>query len=179
VRARRVKGLDPQRSVARNTRRIVRTRLDEVLSFDPAVRDPSKVKALHDLRIACKRLRYVLEITGHVFGPAGAAAEKEARWLQDVLGEIHDCDVLRPRIERHLETLRESDARALEGLVKGDADGVATALRKAPNRTAYRGLGALESAVVARRALLYERFLGRWLGLIEDGFAPGLEPQLS
>ncbi len=116
---------------------------------------------------------------GTCFGPAGAAAEKEARWLQDVLGEIHDCDVLRPRIERHLETLRESDARALEGLVKGDADGLAAALRKAPNRTAYRGLGALESAVVARRALLYERFLSRWLGLVEDGFAPGLEPQLS
>jgi len=179
VRARRVKGLDAQRSVARNARRIVRTRLDEVLSFDPAVRDPQNAKALHDLRIACKRLRYVLEITGHVFGPAGGGAEKEARWLQDVLGELHDCDVLIPRVERHIEALREADARALEGLVKGDLDALPAALRRAPNRTAYRGLGALESAIAARRAVLYERFLTRWLALIDGGFYPALESQLS
>jgi hypothetical protein len=179
VRAKRVKGLDPDRTVARNARRIVRTRLDEVLSFDAAVRDPANAKALHDLRIACKRLRYVLEITGHVFGPAGGGAEKEARWLQDVLGEIHDCDVLLPRIERHVETLREADARALEGLVKGDPAGLGTALGRAPNRTAYRGLAALGSAVAARRALLYKRFLTRWLGLAEGGFYPALESQLA
>ncbi len=116
MKPRRVRGLDADASVARNTARIVRVRVDELYSFDPAVLDPEKVRELHDMRIAAKRLRYVLEIAGHCFPDVGAEAEGVARALQEVLGEIHDCDVLIPRVDRELVALRDHDALALARL---------------------------------------------------------------
>src|SRR5262249_52117085 len=94
VKAKPVEGLDPSGPFRENAARIVRTRLDELYSFDPAIRDPRNVTELHDMRIAAKRLRYVLEIVGFAFGPPGKQLQQEASWLQEVLGEVHDCDVL-------------------------------------------------------------------------------------
>ena len=64
MKARKVKGLDPAEPLADNAERIVRVRLDEMCGFMPQAADPSEVVALHDMRIAAKRLRYILEITG-------------------------------------------------------------------------------------------------------------------
>ena len=73
MKARRVKGLDPAAPLADNAARIVRVRLDELCSFMPRATDPSEIVALHDMRIAAKRLRYVLEVTGPVFGETPSA----------------------------------------------------------------------------------------------------------
>ena len=53
---------------------------------------------MHDMRIAAKRLRYLLELVGFCLGEVGAEAQRRARELQEVLGEIHDCDVMLERI---------------------------------------------------------------------------------
>jgi CHAD domain-containing protein len=99
VKARRVEGLDPAKPLRGNAARILRTRLDELRSFaDDAVK-PGAVDAQHDMRIAVKRLRYVLEITGFCFGAEAEAARGAAKDLQGVLGDIHDCDVMLPRAE--------------------------------------------------------------------------------
>jgi CHAD domain-containing protein len=97
VKAREVEGLDPAASLRPNAERIVHTRLDELLALAPAALEPSAATAQHDLRIAAKRLRYVLEITAPCFGPEAAAVRDAAKRLQSVLGEIHDCDVMLPR----------------------------------------------------------------------------------
>jgi CHAD domain-containing protein len=99
MKAREVKGLDPARPLRPNAARIVRTRLDELQSFGQAALEPSAATAQHDMRIAAKRLRYVLEITEACFGPEAQAARKAAKRLQGVLGEIHDCDVMLPQAE--------------------------------------------------------------------------------
>jgi CHAD domain-containing protein len=92
VKARKVKGVDPAAPLADGARRIVRVRLEELCSFMPAAAED--VVALHDMRIAAKRLRYALEVTSACFGAYAATAVKHAKALQEVLGEIHDCDVL-------------------------------------------------------------------------------------
>ena len=63
------------------------------------------------MRIAAKRLRYVLEITSTCFGAEAVAARGAAKELQAVLGEIHDCDVMLPRAEG-IESLAGSAADA-------------------------------------------------------------------
>jgi CHAD domain-containing protein len=98
VKAREVEGLDPAAPLRPNAARIVRTRLDELRSFALTALEPSASTAQHDMRIAAKRLRYVLEITGPCFGPEAEAARDAAKRLQGVLGDIHDCDVMLPRV---------------------------------------------------------------------------------
>ena len=106
MKARRVEGLDPAAPLRPNAAQIVRTRLEELLSFAPAALEPSAATVQHDMRIAAKRLRYVLEITETCFGPEAKAARKAAKELQGVLGDIHDCDVMLPRAWG-IESLRQ------------------------------------------------------------------------
>ena len=83
--------------------------------------------------------------------------------LQDLLGEIHDCDETVPRVERHIARLRLEDAATLrEGAGDGAADLDPEAAREAPNRLRYRGLEALVAYLRARREVLYARFLREW-----------------
>ena len=78
----KVKHLDPDGPLADNAERIVSARLDELWSFVPAVLDPANVEELHEMRIAAKRLRYVLEVTAErCFGPYAVAAEKRIKRL--------------------------------------------------------------------------------------------------
>jgi CHAD domain-containing protein len=99
MKAREVEGLDPAGPLRPNAVRIVLTRLDELRSFAPAALEPSAATAQHDMRIAAKRLRYVLEIVGPCFGPEADATRDAAKRLQGVLGDIHDCDLMLPRAE--------------------------------------------------------------------------------
>lgn len=99
MKARKVKGLKPGEPLRPNAALIVATRLEELRGLAPEALEPSGVSAQHDMRIAAKRLRYVLEVVEGCMAPEGAAARAVARELQSVLGEIHDCDVMLPRVE--------------------------------------------------------------------------------
>lgn len=164
-----VKGLRPGSKLGGAARRIAKQRVSDLLAFDAAVRDPANVRELHDLRIAAKRLRYTLEVLGGVLGPVAAHVEGEARALQDVLGEVHDCDVLAPRLEAELAKLVAEDAKAVAALAEGDPDSTPRVLREAPGRAVRHGVQALAVGVVARRAVLYEQFLQRWDPLLAGG----------
>jgi hypothetical protein len=171
MKARKVKGIDPEGAAADEVAKIVAVRLDELCSFMPEARDPAAVHTLHDLRIAAKRLRYVLELFGDQLGPYATEAAKQAKKLQDVVGEIHDCDVTRPRIAALAEELRAADARHVRALAGPDAKDLDPALvAQAPNRAAYRGLMTMDVALRARRDLLFDRFLARWEKLERDRF---------
>jgi CHAD domain-containing protein len=104
MKARKVAGLDPAAPLAANASRIVRTRLDELRSFDEQALMPQATVAQHDMRIAAKRLRYVLEIVGPCVGDRAEPARRAAKKLQSVLGDIHDCDLMLPSVE-HVESL--------------------------------------------------------------------------
>jgi hypothetical protein len=166
VKARKVKGLDPEAPLADNAEKIVLVRLDELCSFMPAAADPRKVKALHDMRIAAKRLRYILEVTGPVFGAYAKTAVRLTKDLQDLLGEIHDCDVQLPEVAAFLEELVAEDAVAAGASPKD--------LAKAPNRRAYQGLVALQVHLRARRRVLFEDFLELWREYERKGYAARL-----
>ena len=162
MKARKVKRLDPAGPLAENAARIVRVRLDELRSFAPVALQAGSVTEQHDMRIAAKRLRYILEATEFCFGSAGSQARRRTKDLQDILGELHDCDVMLPRVKRHVEELRSADAAAVRARA-GDAKDLDPELAaRAPHRTAYRGLDVLAVYVEARRQLLYDRFREFW-----------------
>jgi hypothetical protein len=179
VKARRVKGLGPDMPLAQAVARIVRVRLDELYSFAPRALDPAEVEALHDLRIAAKRLRYLLEVTGPCLGPYAQTAGKRARDVQDAVGEIHDCDVMLPLVLGLVDDLRAHDAAELRRRA-GDAEDLDPALAAgAPHGDAYRGLEVLAVHLRARRALLFERFVELWEKLEAQGFRARLQDALT
>jgi hypothetical protein len=161
MKAQPVKKLDATRPLGENAARIVQVRLDEMLAFAPRALD-GKTRAQHDMRIAAKRLRYVLEVTGFCFGRPADTARRRARDLQDILGEIHDCDVMLPRVREHLKQLQRSDAKAVRQKANQAPDLDPRLAARAPHRTAYRGLDVLAVYLEARRELLSDRFAAFW-----------------
>lgn len=99
MKARPVGGLDPAAPLRPNAARIVCTRLDELQALAEKALEPDAAAAQHDMRIAAKRLRYVLEIVAGCFGPEAERARDAAKALQGLLGEIHDCDTMLPHAE--------------------------------------------------------------------------------
>ena len=162
MKARRVKKLDPRSPLADNAARIIRVRLDEMRSFAPAALEFDRTRDQHDMRIAAKRLRYILETTEFCFGKPAKTARRGARDLQDLLGELHDCDVMLPRVEAHLAALRAEDAAAVRERAAYSHDLDPRLAAGAPHRTAYRGLEVLVVYVQARRGLLFDRFREFW-----------------
>ena len=49
---------------------------------------------LHQVRIALKRLRYALELAGELRVAATGVAVRDLKSVQDILGTLHDHDVL-------------------------------------------------------------------------------------
>jgi CHAD domain-containing protein len=130
--------------------RIVAVRVDELCAYMPAAADPAQVLLLHDMRIAAKRLRYVLDLTAVCFGPYARKAAKRAKQLQDVIGEIHDCDMTLPRV-----TMLQAQI--------------------APDDPARAGLDAIEQRLRTRRDARFADFLELWQKLSREGFRARLE----
>ncbi len=179
MKARKVKGLDAAGSLADNAERIVRVRLDELCSFMPRAADPGEIMALHDMRIAAKRLRYILEITAPVFGEYAGSAVKMTKEVQDILGEIHDCDVQIPEVTAFLDELVGEDARALVAAARRADDLDPALVRRAPHRRDHAGLVALLVHLRGRRELLYARFLDLWREYERRGYRARLEFAVS
>jgi len=123
---------------------------------------------LHELRIAVKRLRYVLDFHAETCGLAFDEERKLTRDLQDCLGQIHDHDVLLSWFTGAAGT----DARGRGGTAQTpvEAQLFAGAWRLLPDRLA------------ADRARLTRRFLrlrGKWLQRTEPAgiVAPLEEPR--
>jgi hypothetical protein len=175
MKARRVRGLDPDAALADNAELIVRVRLDELCGFMPTAADPDEVVALHDMRIAAKRLRYILEVTGPCFGPYARTATRLVKELQDLLGEIHDCDVQIPETAAFAEQLQAADAAALHAAAGTAPDLDPALLKQAPHGREHAGIAALTVHLRARRLLLFDRFLEFWEDLERKGFRARLE----
>lgn len=189
-----VRGLDPDRRLRPNARRILAVRIDEVYSYDGLVADPTNVTELHDMRIACKRLRYLLEIFGVAFGADLRPFTAEVAGLQDLLGDIHDCDVQIPMLEDHLAWLSAREAGAARRLV---SEAAARPRRRSgpPSEAAFRafrqelevgrraderiGVHALIGRRRRERQELYARFVDEWRRLKAERFRPRLESALG
>jgi CHAD domain-containing protein len=99
VKARRVDGLEPKGPSRPNVARIVAVRLGELRGFAEDALAPDASSAQHDMRIAAKRLRYVLEIFASCLGEEAEEARRAAKRLQAVLGDLHDCDLMLTKVE--------------------------------------------------------------------------------
>lgn len=78
---------------------------------------------VHELRIECKKLRYLLELYGSLFDEKEIkAVTKRLKRLQDVLGRFNDYAVQQDSLHSYLQSAGELDAQtsaAVGGLIAG------------------------------------------------------------
>ena len=75
------------------SRAIILDRLREFEKLSNSLFEPFEVEALHEMRIAAKRLRYAVELFQPCWPRSNATVAKRAARLQTALGDLHDCDV--------------------------------------------------------------------------------------
>ena len=98
-------------------RRIIMERLKEVEKLSDALYRPLRIKPLHKMRIAAKRLRYALELFEPCWGPGISMFAKKVAALQASLGELHDSDIWIETFGEHLNGLeKEPKDRATAAL---------------------------------------------------------------
>jgi len=117
VKARAIGGLDPDGPLSPNIARIVSVRLEELRGFAGDALAPDASEAQHNMRIAAKRLRYVLEIFAPCLGEEAKAARGAAKHLQSVLGDLHDCDQMLTKVGR-IDSVAAILRRRREGLFR-------------------------------------------------------------
>lgn len=130
--------------------------IEELLSYGPYVSRPECVLELHEMRIAAKRLRYTVEAFARYHRSTLGDALRVAKKLQDLLGEIHDCDVwieFLPVAIRRWHLLREHSAKG--------------ALRREDLTV---GIERLEADRKRTRKRLYRKMVKLWDRLESEGF---------
>ena len=180
MKAKQVKGLEPGGAFADNARRIVKVRVDELYALAPKALDVDRPKKLHDLRIAAKRLRYVLEIARPALGKGASDGVRTAKALQQLLGDIHDCDEMLPRVQAHAERLRARDVGELRRRAGRNARDLKPDLASTrAGADQDRGLETLAAHLAARRQVLFARFEREWIRLEARDFRGTLLAAIS
>lgn len=92
---------------------------DDFISFGPVVMNfPLRKNQLHEMRKAGKPLRYAMELGEYCFSPDFKLCLDEIKSSLDLMGEVHDADVMIPDISLHMkevrlfnQTIKDSDQR--------------------------------------------------------------------
>ena len=137
--------------------RIVRTRADELFAQGEGVLDVDDIERVHDMRVASRRLRAVLEIFAVCFPPSEfKGVLKDVKALADALGERRDPDVHIDALTAFSRALtpaqRPGVARLVEEQRALQAAGnrvLAAALERAGRRGLHERLLALADAAEA------------------------------
>lgn len=106
AKAGKIIGVEPQRSYRANARIILPQKVEEVYTWERFIRDPARREELHNMRISIKRLRYTMELFDRAYKPKKRFTEYLAVIvdLQEILGDIHDCDVVLEVLTNYQET---------------------------------------------------------------------------
>jgi CHAD domain-containing protein len=95
-------------SLKENMRLVLPVIFDDFMSYkDTLVNHPRLKNKLHEMRIAGKPMRYLMEIMLPFFGVQFLKCYNEIRDMLELTGAIHDCDVFIPELAFHLKELRE------------------------------------------------------------------------
>lgn len=97
----------PPLAFAEMSRTIILDRLKEFEKRSDGLFKPLDVDALHDMRIAVKRLRYALELFSKCWPRVVAAQARRAARIQGALGDLHDCDVWIESVGKQLSRARK------------------------------------------------------------------------
>jgi CHAD domain-containing protein len=118
------------------------------LAFKQFARQPAALRELHEMRIAAKRLRYVLEIFAPIYQKQLQPFIGLMKSIQDTLGEMHDCDVWLEDIPRFIEKEKKRTEKFFGKTI--------------PFRRFESGIGYFADCARRRREEQYQLFVKIW-----------------
>ena len=124
----KITGVAPLGSYYENARIILPQRLEEVYTWEPFIQDETRREELHNMRISIRRLRYTMELfrVAYQNGSQQSAVSIYTEFLamvvdlQEILGDIHDADVVLEVLADYASQLRNHERQivVLPGIVR-------------------------------------------------------------
>lgn len=128
--------------------------LDAFLTYEPYIQNPENVAELHAMRIAAKKLRYTIETFLPLYPETIQSFLLPVKASQELLGDIHDCDVWSVFLPGFIDEERE---RTL--IYYGHTN---------PLHPLLPGLHYFQENRLLERARRYAEFLEQWQKWKED-----------
>ncbi len=113
----KITGLNPKHSFHENARIILPQKVTEVYNWEQFIRTPARREELHNMRISIKRLRYTMEFFAINYDKHFTEFIKTIIDLQDVLGDIHDSDVVLEVLTNYKEKLQPTELPGVDTLI--------------------------------------------------------------
>lgn len=123
-------------------------KLNAFLGYEKYIADPTAIAELHAMRIAAKRLRYTLEIFSPLYANELKIAIQAVKSAQEMLGEVHDCDVWAITLPEFLEKERKRIMKFY-----GQAG---------PFKMLLPGITSFQEDRRSMRQKVYEEYLATW-----------------
>ena len=94
-------------SLTENLAKVIPEMFDDFFAFAPVVINfPLRKNQLHEMRKAGKPLRYAMELGEYCFSGDFKLCLEEIKSSLDLMGEVHDADVMIPDISLHMKEIR-------------------------------------------------------------------------
>ncbi len=115
AKARAIESLHEELPFATGAALTVRTRTDELFAHAAGVLDTDDIERVHDMRVATRRLRAVLEVYADCFPKdEHKAVLKTVKTLADALGARRDPDVQLEDLQAFAKDLDDADRAGVE-----------------------------------------------------------------
>ncbi len=139
-------GVLPEDSMTEAGRKILFHQLEIMLQKEPEARIEGNIDAIHDMRVATRRMRSAIRIVGGFYRKSGPlnVFSKSLKQIAAALGGVRDLDVFRSTIHHYVETLPE------------EAQGSLDAFRDSLNEEMHDARKALHKTLDSER---YARFV--------------------
>jgi CHAD domain-containing protein len=111
--------LDPDDPMSEAGRKTFRYQFQEMVYHEPGTRLGQDADALHDMRVATRRMRAAFRVFGDYFAPKAVAPYlKGLKRTGRALGPVRDADVLQEKALAYLDSLPESERDGLQSLFR-------------------------------------------------------------
>jgi CHAD domain-containing protein len=111
-------GVLPGDSMAEAGRKVMLYHFAEMLSHEEATMLGENIEALHDMRVATRRMRAAFEVFSEAFEPAILKPHlKGLRMTGRALGQVRDLDVFMEKAQHYLDAQPEADRSGLDPLL--------------------------------------------------------------
>ena len=111
-------GIQPEDAMSEAGRKVMRFNFARMLSHEEGTRKGENIEALHDMRVATRRMRASFEVFEEAFERRALKSHLDGlRRTGRLLGAVRDLDVFMEKAQRYIETLPESQRGDLHPLL--------------------------------------------------------------